>query len=90
LLVMLVVGGGFARGELYKRGWVGQAVLPGAYFSGMLAWLGALELASTGAAVGLWVTGQVLLCGLPGAAAGLMLVCSWPDGRVMEVEGADG
>jgi len=62
-LAMLLAGVGvgiFLRGQIFKKGWEGDVIKPGAYFSGTLLAIAALEGPSLFGAVALMLSDQLL------------------------------
>jgi uncharacterized integral membrane protein len=86
-LVMMATGvamGIFLRGQIYKRGWEGLAVKPGAYFSGTLIALALIEGPALFGGVSLMLADRIfpyIISPLLGIA--LMLLC-FPTGKPMQ------
>jgi hypothetical protein len=90
ILLCGVPGGLFARGEIFKRGWVGEVITPQAYIAGNIVAFAICEGAAFVALVFCLVDGRVGLHLSAAAAAVAMLVLLWPNGKAMVPLGSPG
>lgn len=83
LPVILVPIGLFARGQIMKRGWVGNVVTPSAYLGGcVLAWA-CTEAAALFASGTMMISQRVWPNVLPAIVCFIVLVLLRPNGRAM-------
>ena len=83
MVVMAIPMGLFVRGQIFKRGWVGDVVTPQAYTTGnIIAWA-CCEAPVLFALVVVLITGNIMPNVLPAAAAFVMHLILWPNGRAM-------
>jgi hypothetical protein len=82
-LLIGVPVGLFARGEIFKCGWVGDVITPTAYISGNIVVWALCEGAAFFSLVTYMVSHQPLLF-IPGGLAVALMLLLWPDGKAMQ------
>jgi hypothetical protein len=83
MVVTAIPMGLFVRGQVFKRGWVGDVVTPQAYTAGnIIAWA-CCEAPAFFALITIFIDGRVVPNILPAAAAIVMHLLLWPNGRAM-------
>lgn len=83
MVVAAIPMGLFVRGQVFKRGWVGEVVTPGAYTTGnIIAWA-CCEAPAFVALITIMLDGRIVPNIFPALAAIVMHLLLWPNGRAM-------
>ena len=79
----------FVRGQVFKRGWVGDVITPGAYTTGNIVAWACCEAPAIAGLVGCMIAGSLMPNVIPAVAAFVMHLLLWPNGRAMFPPRAD-